>query len=67
MALTATVRFSIAVPTEFRLTRVCFVTGFFDIEQLPKKVAVVGAGYIAVELAGVLNVLGSSEKSWNFY
>ena len=33
--------------------------GFFDLEQLPKKTAVVGAGYIAVELAGVLNALGS--------
>lgn len=27
-------------------------------EDLPKKVAVVGAGYIAVELAGVLQTLG---------
>ncbi|EEY60687.1 glutathione reductase [Phytophthora infestans T30-4] len=33
--------------------------GFFELETLPKKVAVVGAGYIAVELAGVLNALGS--------
>ena len=33
--------------------------GFFELESLPKKVAVVGAGYIAVELAGVLNQLGS--------
>uniref|UniRef100_K3XAP0 FAD/NAD(P)-binding domain-containing protein n=1 Tax=Globisporangium ultimum (strain ATCC 200006 / CBS 805.95 / DAOM BR144) TaxID=431595 RepID=K3XAP0_GLOUD len=33
--------------------------GFFELEVLPKKVAVVGAGYIAVELAGVLNGLGS--------
>lgn len=33
--------------------------GFFELEQLPKKVAVVGAGYIAVELAGVLHGLGS--------
>ncbi|KAF2736539.1 hypothetical protein EJ04DRAFT_511028 [Polyplosphaeria fusca] len=32
--------------------------GFFDIEVLPKKIAVVGAGYIAVELAGVLNAIG---------
>ncbi|KAI5306803.1 Glutathione reductase [Ascosphaera pollenicola] len=32
--------------------------GFFDIEELPKKIAVVGAGYIAVELAGVLHSLG---------
>ncbi|MGO2267722.1 glutathione-disulfide reductase [Vagococcus salmoninarum] len=33
--------------------------GFFALEALPKRVAVVGAGYIAVELAGVLNGLGS--------
>lgn len=33
--------------------------GFFALEDQPKRVAVVGAGYIAVELAGVLNTLGS--------
>lgn len=33
--------------------------GFFDLEDLPKKVVVVGAGYIAVELAGIFNALGS--------
>ena len=33
--------------------------GFFELEDLPKKVVVVGAGYIAVELAGVLKALGS--------
>jgi len=33
--------------------------GFFELGTLPKVVAVVGAGYIAVELAGVLNSLGS--------
>ncbi|KAL6048050.1 Glutathione reductase [Balamuthia mandrillaris] len=33
--------------------------GFFELEQLPKKAAVVGAGYIAVELAGILNALGT--------
>ncbi|KAH9857582.1 glutathione reductase [Lenzites betulinus] len=33
--------------------------GFFDLEEQPKRVAVVGAGYIAVELAGVLHTLGS--------
>lgn len=33
--------------------------GFFDMEDLPKVAVVVGAGYIAVELAGVLNSLGS--------
>jgi len=33
--------------------------GFFELEKIPKRVAVVGSGYIAVELAGILNVLGS--------
>ena len=33
--------------------------GFFELKSQPKRVVVVGAGYIAVELAGVLNSLGS--------
>lgn len=33
--------------------------GFFDLTEQPKRVAVVGAGYIAVEIAGVLNALGT--------
>ena len=33
--------------------------GFFELEELPKKVAVIGGGYIGVELAGVLNSLGA--------
>ncbi|MBU2178116.1 MAG: glutathione-disulfide reductase, partial [Gammaproteobacteria bacterium] len=33
--------------------------GFFALAEQPKRVAIVGAGYIAVELAGVLNALGS--------
>lgn len=33
--------------------------GFFELTEQPKRVAVVGAGYIAVELAGVLHGLGS--------
>lgn len=33
--------------------------GFFEIEKQPKKVALVGAGYIAVEFAGMFNALGS--------
>ncbi|KAJ3109804.1 Glutathione reductase [Phlyctochytrium planicorne] len=33
--------------------------GFFNLNYLPKKVAVAGAGYIAVELAGIFNALGS--------
>ena len=33
--------------------------GFFALKEQPKRVVVVGAGYIAVELAGVWNGLGS--------
>ena len=33
--------------------------GFFELEKLPGRVAVAGAGYIAVELAGMLNALGA--------
>lgn len=33
--------------------------GFFALEELPERVAIVGAGYIAVEIAGVLRSLGS--------
>ncbi|QQX80471.1 glutathione-disulfide reductase [Shewanella sp. KX20019] len=33
--------------------------GFFALKAQPKRVAVIGAGYIAVELAGVLHSLGS--------
>ncbi|MDW5501860.1 glutathione-disulfide reductase [Pseudomonas lundensis] len=33
--------------------------GFFDLDAMPKRVAIVGAGYIAVEIAGVLNALGA--------
>jgi len=33
--------------------------GFFDITRQPKKVALVGAGYIAVEFAGMFNALGT--------
>ncbi len=32
--------------------------GVFELTELPKRVAVVGAGYIAVELAGVMNSFG---------
>lgn len=32
---------------------------FFTLESLPNKVAMVGGGYIAVELGGVLHGLGS--------
>uniref|UniRef100_A0A8C6UKL4 glutathione-disulfide reductase n=1 Tax=Neogobius melanostomus TaxID=47308 RepID=A0A8C6UKL4_9GOBI len=33
--------------------------GFFELESLPKRSVVVGAGYIAVEMAGILSTLGS--------
>jgi len=33
--------------------------GFFELEKQPKKVAVVGAGYIAVEMAGMFHALGT--------
>ncbi|NVK22284.1 MAG: glutathione-disulfide reductase [Kangiellaceae bacterium] len=33
--------------------------GFFELEQQPKSVVVIGAGYIAVEIAGVFNALGT--------
>ncbi|XP_003383104.1 PREDICTED: glutathione reductase, mitochondrial-like [Amphimedon queenslandica] len=33
--------------------------GFFELEELPKKVVVSGSGYIAVEMAGILRALGS--------
>ncbi len=33
--------------------------GFFELASLPRKVAIVGAGYIAAELSGVLHALGS--------
>ncbi len=33
--------------------------GFFALDAAPRRVAIVGAGYVAVELAGVLQALGS--------
>jgi len=33
--------------------------GFFDLDEQPRRIAVIGAGYIAVELAGVMHHLGS--------
>ena len=32
---------------------------FFELHQQPRKAAIIGAGYIAVELAGILNGLGT--------
>ena len=33
--------------------------GFFQLEQQPERVAIIGGGYIGVELAGLLKALGS--------
>ena len=33
--------------------------GFFELEDMPRRVALVGSGYIAVELAGIFNALGA--------
>ena len=33
--------------------------GFFELDRQPQRVAVIGAGYIAVELAGIFHALGS--------
>ncbi|MEO6969079.1 MAG: glutathione-disulfide reductase [Rhodanobacteraceae bacterium] len=33
--------------------------GFFELRECPRRVGVIGGGYIAVELAGVLHALGS--------
>ncbi|WP_294033845.1 glutathione-disulfide reductase [uncultured Moraxella sp.] len=33
--------------------------GFFELTELPQRIAIVGAGYIAVEMAGVVNSLGA--------
>jgi len=33
--------------------------GFFELPERPQKVALVGSGYISVELAGIFNALGS--------
>jgi glutathione reductase (NADPH) len=34
--------------------------GFFELETQPRRVVISGSGYIAVELAGIFNALGSS-------
>jgi glutathione reductase (NADPH) len=33
--------------------------GFFELEERPARVAIVGSGYIAVEIAGIMQALGS--------
>lgn len=36
--------------------------GFFELNECPENVAIVGAGYIAVELAGIFKALGANVK-----
>jgi glutathione reductase (NADPH) len=33
--------------------------GFFELEQRPKRVAIIGSGYVACEFAGAFRELGS--------
>ena len=40
-------------------------TGFFSLKELPKRIVLVGAGYIAAELAGTVNGLGA-QTHWAF-
>ena len=35
---------------------------FFDLEERPQRVLIAGSGYVAVELAGVFNALGSNTE-----
>jgi len=46
------------VLSEFLSTR-STSDGFFDLSYQPKRVAVIGAGYIAAELSGIFHALGS--------
>ena len=49
-----------SVPTRIPGIEHCITSdGFFQLSQQPKSVAVVGGGYIGVELAGIFNSLGS--------
>lgn len=43
------------VGSEFGITS----DGFFELDHQPKKMAIVGAGYIAVEMAGMVHTLGT--------
>ena len=41
--------------------------GFFKLTAMPKRVAVVGSGYIAIELAGILGSMGSDVELFARY
>jgi glutathione reductase (NADPH) len=48
------------VPSSIQGTEHCIDSdGFFSLKKQPKSAVVIGSGYIAVELAGVLNSLGT--------
>ena len=48
-----------AMPDIPGIDRAISSDGFFDLQAQPKKCAVIGAGYIAVEMAGILHGLGT--------
>jgi glutathione reductase (NADPH) len=48
-----------ALPNINGIQHVIDSDGFFSLTKLPLKVAIIGSGYIGVELAGVLHALGS--------
>ncbi len=37
---------------------------FFKLKRMPKNVAIIGSGYIGVELAGILHALGATVSLW---
>lgn len=50
----------VLVLLSFRTQKKRFSDGFFELTEQPERVAVVGAGYIAVELTGIFNALGTN-------
>lgn len=48
-----------ALPSIKGIQHVIDSDGFFSLIKAPSKVAIIGSGYIGVELAGILNALGS--------
>lgn len=51
------------LPSDLEGVEYCISSdGFFALEQQPERVAVVGGGYIGIELAGVFNGLGTKTE-----
>jgi glutathione reductase (NADPH) len=48
-----------SIPTIHGIQHIIDSDGFFSLTKQPKKVAIIGSGYIGVELAGVLHGLGT--------